>query len=421
MESLVLETIENQTMPYPSDESRRALLGKMSQAKYVLLGEASHGTAEYYKDRAEWSKRLISEHGFRFIAVEGDWSACYALNRYVKGREDAGEDVREALSEFARWPSWMWANEDILELAEWLRAYNKDKPEAEKAGFYGIDVYSLWESLDEILRYLETQPGTDLDAARRAFECFEAHERDGQRYGISATFYGEGCQDEVVALLRKLQDKWRQTGADDREDALSAEMNALAVQGAEAYYRTMIRHDAESWNVRDRHMVKALDKLMDYHGEGTRVVVWEHNTHIGDARWTDMAADGMVNVGQLLREKYGSEVFAVGYGTYEGTVVAGRAWGSPAQVMKVPSAIRGSWEELLHRSGARDKLLIFDEQTAVLDEMWLGHRAIGVVYHPERERGNYVPTVVSKRYDAFIYFDETRALVPLSLEAAVSY
>ncbi|MDF2836819.1 MAG: protein-L-isoaspartate O-methyltransferase, partial [Paenibacillus sp.] len=339
----------------------------------------------------------------------------------VKGRSGAGTNVRETLSQFARWPSWMWANEEIMALAEWMRDYNADKPDAEKAGFYGIDVYSLWESLDEISRYLETKPGTDKEAARRAFECFEAHNRDGQRYGISASFYGEGCQDEVVALLRKLQDKWQQAGTGDREDTLSAEMNALAVHGAEAYYRTMIQHDAESWNVRDRHMVAALEKLMDYHGHDARAVVWEHNTHIGDARWTDMAADGMVNVGQLLREKHGDRVFAVGYGTYEGTVIAGRAWGSPAEVMKVPSAVPGSWEELLHRADAQDKMILFQGLTSILEEVTLGHRAIGVVYHPERERGNYVPTVISKRYDAFIYFDQTRALAPLSLEASHAY
>ncbi|MCA0754210.1 erythromycin esterase family protein [Paenibacillus sp. N4] len=419
-QSLVLQTIGMLAKPYNGPEDANELLERAGRAKYVLLGEASHGTSEYYKDRAALSKRLIADFGFRFIAVEGDWPSCYTLNRYVKGCGDTGNDVREALRDFARWPEWMWANREIVELAEWLRKYNADKPDSEKAGFYGIDVYSLWESMSEILSYLEAMPGSDLEAARRAFECFEPHGRDEQQYGISASFYGEGCEGEVVDLLRRLQDRWRQAGSDDREDALSAEMNALAVRGAEAYYRTMIRHDAESWNIRDRHMVEALEKLMQYHGETARAIVWEHNTHIGDARWTDMAEEGMVNVGQLLREKHGSDVFAVGYGTYRGTVIAGRSWGAPAQEMKVPEAITNSWEELLHRSGADNKLLLFDEETPVLDEVTLGHRAIGVVYHPERERGNYVPTVISKRYDAFLFFDQTHALSPLSIEVVHS-
>ncbi|WP_346657561.1 erythromycin esterase family protein [Paenibacillus sp. YPG26] len=200
----------------------------------------------------------------------------------------------------------------------------------------------------------------------------------------------------------------------DREKALGAEMNALAVKGAEAYYRTMIRHDAASWNIRDRHMVDALERLMDYHGQDARAVVWEHNTHIGDARATDMADEGMVNVGQLLREKYADEVFAIGFGTYRGTVIAGQAWGAPQEEMRVPGAIRNSWEELLHRHGAEDKLLIFKSADSILEDSIIGHRAIGVVYHPEWELGNYVPTRIARRYDAFIYLDQTRALTPIT-------
>ncbi|QHW29768.1 erythromycin esterase family protein [Paenibacillus rhizovicinus] len=423
MENLI-NTIQLLAKPYHSPEHAAEVIKAASSAKFVLLGEASHGTSEYYRDRAALSKRLVTEHGFRLIAVEGDWPSCYTLNRYVKGYDDAGTNVREALRDFGRWPSWMWANREIIEFAEWLRQYNASKPEEEKVGFYGIDLYSLWESMDEIITYLEAKPGaeSDLIAAKQAFECFEPHDRDGQRYGVSASLYGEGCTDEIVELLRKLQHKWKTQGPHvDREDALSLEMNALAVIGAEAYYRTMIQHDAESWNVRDRHMVEALEKLMDYYGDGSRAVVWEHNTHIGDARYTDMAEDGMVNVGQLLREKYGvDDVYAIGYGTYEGTVIAGRSWGSREQVMKVPPAIPNSWEELLHRAGPEDKLILFDASTAILDEITLGHRAIGVVYHPERERGNYVPSVMSKRYDAFIYFDRTHGLSPISNEIVYS-
>ncbi|MGN7764352.1 erythromycin esterase family protein [Paenibacillus sp. 22594] len=414
----LMQSIRKLAQPLGSDESYDSLIAEAKSASYVLLGEASHGTSEFYSVRAGLTKRLIAEEGFRFIAVEGDWPSCYTLNRYIKGYPDAADHARAALSDYTRWPSWMWANREILELAEWLRSYNQERPDSEKVGFYGIDMYSLWESMDEILKYLASKGSPDLEAAIHAFECFEPYGREGQSYGISASLYGEGCEEEVVSLLSKLQDEWKQAHPADRENALSAELNAMTVQGAESYYRTMIRHDSDSWNIRDRHMVAALEKLMEFHGEGARVVVWEHNTHIGDARATDMAEDQMVNVGQLLREKYGSTVYAVGFGTYRGTVIAGRAWGAPAEEMQVPPALKNSWEELLHRDGAEDKLLLFSQGETVLDQKVIGHRAIGVVYHPERERGNYVPSILSKRYNAFIYLDHTHALSPVQTGAA---
>lgn len=417
-DKLILESIRRLAQPFNREEGHEELVNRAGDATYVLLGEASHGTSEFYTVRAELSKRLILEKGFRFIAVEGDWPSCYTLNRYIKYYSDAA-DAKEALGDFNRWPTWMWANREIMELADWLRQYNSDKAPDERVGFYGIDVYSLWESMDEILKYLSSKEHTDqdLEAAQEAFKCFEPYDREGQAYGISASIYGEGCEDEVVALLQRLQGKWKEAHPKDQENALGAEMNALAVKGGEAYYRTMIRHDGESWNIRDRHMVEVLEKLMDYHGPEARAIVWEHNTHIGDARATDMAEDGMVNVGQLLREKYDKDVYAIGFGTYEGTVIAGKAWGAAPEKMRVPAAGRNSWEELLHREGAADKLLYFDKEDPVLDELIIGHRAIGVVYNPNWERGNYVPTVISKRYDAFIYLDQTTAVSPLAIES----
>ncbi|MNO36428.1 Erythromycin esterase [compost metagenome] len=409
----LMQAIRKLAQPFGSDESYDTLIAEAKHASYVLLGEASHGTSEFYSVRAELTQRLIAEEGFRFIAVEGDWPSCYTLNRYVKGYRDAAPDAQAAMGGYTRWPTWMWANREILELAEWLRSYNDERPDEEKVGFYGIDMYSLWESMDEILKYLSSKGSPDLTRARHAFECFEPFSRDEQSYGISASLYGEGCEEEAIALLSRLQDKWKEVHPADRENALSAELNAMTVQGAEAYYRTMIRHDSDSWNVRDRHMVAALDKLMEFYGEGARAVVWEHNTHIGDARATDMAQEQMINVGQLLREKYGRSVYAVGFGTYQGTVIAGRAWGAAPEKMQVPPAIKNSWEEHLHRDGAEDKLLLFGQEETVLDQKVIGHRAIGVVYHPERERGNYVPSILPKRYDAFIYLDHTHALSPV--------
>lgn len=412
-EELVLQEIRRRRLPLTGHEGLNPLADEAGKARYVLLGEASHGTSEFYTVRAELTKRLITEYGYRFIAVEGDWPSCYTLNRYIKGFADSAEQAAEALKDFNRWPSWMWANREILELAEWLRQYNEGRPEGEKVGFYGLDVYSLWESMDELLNYLETRGGADLEAAKRAFECFEPHGREGQLYGLSASIYGEGCEEEVAHLLSRMRDKWKEAYPQDRENALGAEINAMAVSGGETYYRTMIRHDNESWNVRDRHMVEVLEKLMEFHGEGAKAVVWEHNTHIGDARATDMEADGMVNVGQLLREAHGTEVYAVGFGTYQGTVIAGKSWGAALEAMRVPPAIRNSWEELLHRDGPEDKLFLFGEDEPVFGEYSVPHRAIGVVYHPNRERGNYVPTLVAKRYDAFIYIDRTKALSPI--------
>ncbi|MDG0812860.1 erythromycin esterase family protein [Cohnella rhizosphaerae] len=415
-----LQALERHATPFTGAAYAEALVDRAGEARFALIGEASHGTSAFYAERAELSKRLIVEKGFKFVAVEGDWPSCYVLNRYVKGDEAAGTIAAEALRHFARWPSWMWANREVAAFADWLRVFNDGKAAEDKVGFYGIDLYSLWESMEEILKYLGQKDGADLQAARRAFACFEPHGQEAQQYGLAANFYGEGCEDEVVELLRKLQDRWRTADPGDREEELAAELNALAVKGAEDYYRTMIRNDAQSWNVRDRHMVAALERLLAFHGPAARAIVWAHNTHIGDARATDMSEEGMVNVGQLLRESYGTEVYAVGFGTYEGTVIAGRAWGRPQEAMKVPPAQPGSLEELLHRIEPSDKLLMLDDAEQVLREAPVGHRAIGVVYDPEFERGNYVPTKLAERYDAFIFLDRTTALTPLAVEEVLN-
>lgn len=419
MRNEISEAILRVAVPLSDEATYSKLIDRIGEAKYALLGEASHGTSEFYTIRTELSKRLITEKGFRFIAVEGDWPSCFTLNRYVKGYPDAGANAKEALQDFNRWPSWMWANEEVLHLADWLREYNRDKPEEEKIGFYGIDVYSLWESMNELMNYFQSKDPNNFQAAKKAMECFEPYGQNEQSYGISASLYGEGCEDEVIELLKRLQDRWKQVDPrhpEERELALSAELNALAVQGAESYYRTMIRHDAESWNLRDRHMVAVLEKLMEFHGDGAKCIVWAHNTHVGDARATDMIEEGMINIGQLLREKYDRHVYAVGLGTYQGTVIAGKEWGAPLEVMTVPQAIPGSWEELLHLNRAEDQLIMFDAHSSWPTRKPVGHRAIGVVYHPRRERGNYVPTLIEMRYDAFIFVDRSRALTPLAVE-----
>lgn len=396
------------------------LIERLTDCRFVLLGEASHGTAEYYRWRTTITRRLIQEAGFSFVAVEGDWPDCYRVNRYVKGLPDSGRDAREVLHAFDRWPTWMWANEEIATLVEYLRQHNESLPEDRRVGFYGLDVYSLWDSMHRVLEYLDQSDGHAAAAARRAFECFEPFGEDVQEYARAAQWLPRACEDDVVRLLGELRRHTPPPDETDGEAFFNAEQNALVAKNAEHYYRMMVRGDAASWNVRDRHMVETLNRLADRHGPNSKAIVWEHNTHIGDARYTDMAADGMVNVGQLVREEHAGEgVRLVGFSSYQGSVIAGSAWGAEMQKTRVPPARDGSWEQILHEAEPSDKLLLFD--VAGEDRRFAGplaeergHRAIGVVYHPDYERyGNYVPTILPLRYDALLYLDRTRALHPL--------
>ncbi len=388
------------------------LLERIGDARVVLLGEASHGTHEYYTWRAALSKRLIREKGFRFIAVEGDWPDCYRVNRFVKGYSSFPPNAHDVLMKFNRWPTWMWANEEMEELAAWLRDCNQERRPEDRVGFYGLDVYSLWDSLEEVMRFVRTRMPEALDTARRAVRCFEPYGQDEQDYARSTMFAPEGCEDEVVKLLSELRARAPRADGDGNDAAFVAEQNALVVKNAEAYYRAMVRANDESWNIRDRHMAETLDRLLAHHGPGSRGIVWEHNTHIGDARFTDMADDDMVNIGQLARQRYGEEnVVLVGFGSHRGSVIAGREWGATPQAMRVPPGREDSWEDVLHRVDPADKLLIFGRQPARELRERRGHRAIGVVYRPEYEHfGNYVPTVLPRRYDALLFIDRTRAL-----------
>jgi erythromycin esterase-like protein len=414
----VTEQLQRQEIRLQDTTSLDALIQAIGDARFVLLGEASHGTSEFYTWRTEISKRLIAEKDFSFIAVEGDWPSCYGLNRFVKHYSEEGQQAEDVLRrEFGRWPTWMWANEETASLAEWLKQHNADLLDDKKIGFFGLDVYSLWESMEEIIHYLEKIGSKHVETAKKAFACFEPHRREGQSYGISASFLGEeNCEDDVVELLTQMQER-RKKYDTDKEAALSAELNALVAVNAEKYYRSMVQGGPESWNVRDHHMVEALNRLMDFHGPQAKAIVWEHNTHIGDARATDMAEERMVNVGQLVREQNKvQDVFAVGFGTHRGKVIAAKGWGAPIEEMNVPQAYKNSWEDIVHQAGNYDKMVIFDRDSDTFRQVF-GHRAIGVVYHPEYERGNYVPSNMAERYDAFIHIDESSALRPLIPEA----
>jgi erythromycin esterase-like protein len=411
--------IRRKALPWQGRESLDALVNYVGHARLVMLGEASHGTHEYYAWRTAITRALIEQKGFRFIAVEGDWPDAYRLNRYVKQYEEAGSSTLEVLRAFNRWPTWMWANWEIVSLAEWLKAYNKTRSPHQKAGFYGLDVYSLWESLESIHDYLRKTDPAAAHMAQEAWQCFEPYHHDeGRGYAHSLQLAPEGCTDEVVDLLSGLRQRMAAYNT-DHENVFNAEQNALVAVNAERYYRAMVRGGPHSWNIRDRHMSDTLDRLLNFHGPDAKAVVWAHNTHIGDARATDMADEGMYNIGELARVTYGEkDVMLVGFGSHEGSVVAGKHWGAPMQIMPVPQAVKGSWEYLNRMAGAHNRLLL---ATDLMDDIFLehhiGHRAIGVVYHPAREQyGNYVPSVIPLRYDAFIYLDETRALHPMHLE-----
>jgi len=412
----VIEAARAFSAPLQEPDDLDPLMDRIGASRYALLGEASHGTHEYYTWRAKISKRLILEKGFSFIAVEGDWPDCHRLNQYIKGR--AGGSAREVLHAFERWPTWMWANEEIVDLAEWLRRHNKGVPEEKKVGFYGLDVYSLWDSMYEVMGYLHKKDPSAVAAARRAFQCFEPYGEDVQEYARATVWVPTTCEDEVIDLLHEMR-KLPQPEGEGREAHFVAEQNALVVKNAEAYYRAMVRGGPDSWNVRDQHMAETLDRLMQFHGHAAKGIVWEHNTHIGDARYTDMADDGMVNIGQLVRERHAKEgVVLIGFGSHRGSVIAGQEWEAPMERMPVPLARAGSWEDVLHQMSPSNKLLIFPA-TGVAKMLMerRGHRAIGVVYHPEYEQyGNYVPTILPKRYDAFLYIDETEALRPLHMQ-----
>ncbi|MET8837650.1 erythromycin esterase family protein [Micromonospora sp. NPDC004540] len=377
-----------------------------------MLGEATHGTHEFYTWRAAVTRRLVEERGFSFVAVEGDWPDCDRVDRSVRCRPDAPADPRAALAAFERWPTWMWANEEVVDFTRWLRDRNARVDEAGRVGFHGLDVYSLWESLREILTWLREHDPDQVPAALAAYRCFEPYDEDPQEYARATRLVPHRCEDKVVALLAGL----RERAAADGPGRFGTWQNAEVVAGAERYYRAMVRGGRESWNIRDRHMDDTLERLLDHYGPGARAVVWAHNTHVGDARATDMADAGAVNIGQLARERYGPErVVLVGFGTHAGTVTAGAAWGAPMETMTVPPARRHSLEEALHAAAPDRALLVFprDERPDLLTHE-IDHRAIGVVYRPGRESpGNYVPTVLGERYDAFCWFDTSRAVRPL--------
>jgi erythromycin esterase len=416
----IVELLKNHATTLENLVDLDPLMDYIGDAKYVLLGEATHGTHEYYTWRAKITQRLIQEKGFSFVGVEGDWPDCYHLNRYAKGYRNSEKDIYDVMSNFKRWPTWMWANWETAAFIDWLKVYNEKLSTDKKIGFYGLDVYSFSQSMNSIIEYLDKHDRTALEIAKKALECFEPYSQDeGQSYARASSFIPTLCEKEILTMLTEIRKNLPNYNS-DHENVMSTEQNAYVTRNAEKYYRATVKRGATSWNIRDEHMVSTIERLLKFHGNESKVIVWEHNTHIGDARATDMASEGMVNVGQLLREKYATAgVIAVGFGSYKGSVVAGRSWGDQMRKIKVPEAIEGSWEHSFHiASNGQNKLLLMSpirEEQCLSD--YIPHRAIGVVYNPEHERyGNYVPTIMPRRYDAFIYLDETTALHPLHIK-----
>lgn len=412
----VAEDIGLQSYQLKSTNDLNPLLDRVGDAHCVMLGEASHGTHEYYTWRSAISKRLIREKGFDFIAVEGDWPDCYRLNRFIKGYAHTDKESRDLLHDFKRWPTWMWANWEIDALLNWLKDHNQGQPANKRVGFYGLDVYSLWESMEALVHYLEKNDPGAANLAKQAIHCFEPFSEDPHEYARAQIYLGASCKPEVVKLLSEIRKK-APIYDHDPEAALNTEQNAHIAVNAEEYYSNMMGFNDNTWNLRDTHMIETLNRIFQFYGKGAKGIVWEHNTHIGDARYTDMRRHAMHNTGQLAREQYSEQdTVLVGFGSYAGTVMAGEEWGAPMEAMKMPEARSGSWEEHLHSESADARMLIFDRDEEIKEKQ-VPHRAIGVVYNPKMERhSNYVPSVINRRYDAFIYIDQTKALHAMHLK-----
>lgn len=415
-----VDDIVGMALPLEDEGDLGPLLDRIGDARCVLLGTATHGTHEFYAWRAALTRRLIAEHGFSFVAVEGDWPDCWRLDRCVRLDPKFSSEPFVILDDFRRWPSWMWANAETAHFAQWLREHNAGLPADARVGFFGMDVYSLWNSLREVLGYLSAHAPDSVDAAVAACRCFEPFGDDPRDYARAAPLVPEHCREEVVALLSRLNGPDTSPDSVDPAERFNAWQNAEVAVGAERYYRTLLGGGPESWNVRERHMAATLERLLEFHGPRSRAVVWAHNTHIGDARATDMSLAGMVNLGQLARERWGDdEVVAVGFSTGHGEVVAASGWGAPMEIMTLAPPRPGSLEAVLTDTRLPRALFVIADEPG---ENWLtdprGHRAIGVVYDPGRERGNYAPTRLADRYDALCWFARTSALEPWHLEAA---
>lgn len=413
------EALHHKAQPFEKRDQLLPLLEAMAERSHVLLGESTHGTAEYYRWRGEISKTLIQDHAFRFVVVEGDWADCYKLNRYVRHEPEAGASAREIMNTFDRWPQWLWANEETAAFIEWLRDYNAERPADAQVGFYGMDLYGLADSMEDLAAYLKASHPALEATAREAIECLQPFSQEVFAYARAHQLGGVDCAEAVQALFEGLVELYEEIEAQKKSAVFRAKLDGLVIKNAENHLRHLGTPGKAAWNARVDHFLETIEKLMAKKGPDGKGIVWAHNTHIGDARATPMESQGSTNIGQLLRERHGqSRIFALGMGTYQGGLLAGEAWDSPRQVMTMPPAAAGSLEALMEeRARERDTgqlYWLFDS------EDWrgplaspIGHRAIGVTYAPALDTRSYVPTLLPLRYDGFLFFRQTGPLTPI--------
>ena len=429
-EADISDEISRAALPLSSDDAAfEPLLDRIGDARVVLLGEATHGTHEFYAARRRITRLLVERKGFELVAVEADWPDAYRVNRYVRGQSDDA-DAATALGDFQRFPTWMWRNTDVVRLVEWLREHNESAPADRSVGFYGLDLYSLYASMQEVVRYLETIDPEAAGRARYRYSCFDHYGDDSQAYGYAASIGASSdCEDQVVDQLEELrtraQELARRDGRLPEDEHFYAEQNARLVRNAEQYYRSMFRGRVQSWNLRDRHMAETLAALLRHFDGRTgragpsRAVVWEHNSHLGDARATQMGDLGEWNVGQLVREEHGDDAVLVGFTTHSGTVTAANDWDGAGLRRNVRPALDGSYEALFHEADPDDFMLLLDDpalREALPAEAL--ERAIGVVYRPETERvSHYFSARLREQFDVVLHYDVTRALEPLERTA----
>ena len=392
---------------------------RYGDATVVLLGEATHGTREFYRARDAITRYLIQNHGFNIVAVEADWPDSTRVDRYVRHLPPEPNKERA----FDRFPSWMWRNEEVVEFAQWLRTENGRRAEADRVEFRGLDIYSLRASIAAVLHYLDQVDREAAIEARRRYGCLTPWQSDPSRYGHHAVMGGETCEKEVRTQLMTLLERRLEYAARDGEPFFSAAQNARIVRAAEQYYRIMYEGSRESWNLRDRHMFDTLQVLLRYRGANAKAIVWAHNSHIGNAAATSMGWEGEFNIGELCRTAYGNDVVSIGFGTDRGTVAAASDWDSPMELKEIRPSREDSFEHLFHRTGLSRTLTDWRAPNRtdirdILSEPRL-ERAIGVVYRPDTELlSHYFRAVLSEQFDAYVWFDTTNAITPLSTEPA---
>jgi erythromycin esterase-like protein len=405
-----------------------SLIDLIGDARFALIGEASHGTHEFYRIRAQISKLLIAQLGFQAVAVEADWPDAYRINRFVRGSGNDLDSV-EALSGFQRFPQWMWRNADVLDFVGWLREHNDEQTfEDRKCGFYGLDLYSLQASIEAVLAYLDKVDPEGAKQARHHYSCFEHFGKDITTYGYATGFrMTASCEDAVVKSLvdlrRKAMDYLQRDGQIAADAYFCAEQNALVVRNAEEYYRNMFRREVSSWNLRDTHMMESLARLTNHLSKAdspAKVIIWAHNSHLGDARATQMGERGELNLGQLVREHFGKQAVSIGFTTYDGTVTAASDWDGPAERKNVRPAHPESYEALFHQVGVPNFFLNLRDNVELASHLRGDRleRAIGVIYRPDTELiSHYFHAHLPDQFDAILHYDHTRAVEPLERTA----